>query len=95
MRGINSKAVYARKTKTTLTLKAGSEIYIRLKKRKCLWLLSCFNETTNLAKSQLILKRELGAWGEKIHNTSKILFTEVILPTKSPIFSFLKIYIWY
>jgi len=35
MRGINSKAVYARKAKTTLTLKAGSELSSRVKKKKC------------------------------------------------------------
>jgi len=34
MRGINSVAVYARKAKTTLTLKAGSEINLSLKKDK-------------------------------------------------------------
>jgi len=44
MRGINSKAVYARKTKTTLTLKSRFFAKLSLKKENVFASRGCFNE---------------------------------------------------
>jgi len=67
MRGINSRAVYARKIKTTLTLKVGSEVSSRVKKRKMLCIRGFFNEAIDLRQAEL----KKGVGGVRAENNGK------------------------